>query len=188
MSVIGAELKEKCKKPPTSVVYIQTTIPRRPSLVGSPPVAEISRWNVPPGTADCSLAPMARKPMTSSFSARSRWILAQRADAILTWVCCAWQTDDRILCGGLRLKVMQTLRLRADRPIIAQPFSIRGGQHPRSRDVIEDERHGCVMGKRGLAEKGIASTRAVAEEIASMLQLLPQNLRDCVDIIITGSR
>lgn len=91
---------------------------------------------------------------------------------------------------GVRSKVMQTLRLRANRPIIAQPLSIRGGQHPRSRDVIESERHGCVMGKRGLAEKGIPSTRAgrrVAEEIASMLQLLPQNLRDRVDIITTGS-
>lgn len=61
---------------------------------------------------------------------------------------------------GARSNVMQTLRLRADEPIIAQPLSIRGGQDPRSRDVVEDERHGCVMGKRGLAEKGIASTRA----------------------------
>ena len=86
------------KKAPTSVIYIQPTIPQRPSLVGSPPtVAEISWWNVPPGSADISLAPMARKPMTSSTPARSRWILA---DAILTWVSCAWQADDRILCGA----------------------------------------------------------------------------------------
>ena len=78
------------------------------------------------------------------------------ADAIVTWVCCAWQT-----CSAGRL-----FESDADTPVesiwanhgraIVHPSS----EDCRSRDVIEVERHGCVMENAILAEKGIASTRA----------------------------